>query len=244
MGTSMFNTVVPPNGAPWTSCRGDCCVQARHGHYQVATSNHSGGVNASMADGSVKFIKNAISPTTWSALEPRIKAKRSAPTRIERSHEEDIDGNRNGVPGFHPRPTSPHDTRGTATCFVTVPLVFVGSIVQREAAGMPAGLSRAPLIQSSRVWYSGELLASNRTPPEWAFLVGSFWASASSAASQVGLPSKRLSAGRAGSTTRSAGAEFAHRLRRPLTVLAGRTILRIVCERCSPCSSARPRPPR
>ena len=33
-----------------------------------ASSNHSGGVNALFADGSVHFIKNSISPVTWYAL--------------------------------------------------------------------------------------------------------------------------------------------------------------------------------
>lgn len=36
-----------------------------------ATSNHSGGVNVGMADGSVKFIKNAINLQTWWALGSR-----------------------------------------------------------------------------------------------------------------------------------------------------------------------------
>jgi prepilin-type processing-associated H-X9-DG protein len=33
-----------------------------------ASSHHSGGVNALFADGSVRFIKNSISPVTWTAL--------------------------------------------------------------------------------------------------------------------------------------------------------------------------------
>jgi prepilin-type N-terminal cleavage/methylation domain-containing protein/prepilin-type processing-associated H-X9-DG protein len=37
----------------------------------TATSNHSGGVNACFADGSVKFIKNSINITTWWALGSR-----------------------------------------------------------------------------------------------------------------------------------------------------------------------------
>jgi len=76
MGTSMFNTVVPPNGGgivKWNSCRVDCCVQARHGHYQVASSNHSGGVNVLMADGSVRFIKDSINYATWWAIGTRAK---------------------------------------------------------------------------------------------------------------------------------------------------------------------------
>jgi prepilin-type processing-associated H-X9-DG protein len=34
----------------------------------TATSNHPGGVNLCMADGSVKFIKDSISPQVWLAL--------------------------------------------------------------------------------------------------------------------------------------------------------------------------------
>ena len=33
-----------------------------------ASSRHSGGVNALFADGSVRFIKNSVSPVTWRAL--------------------------------------------------------------------------------------------------------------------------------------------------------------------------------
>jgi prepilin-type N-terminal cleavage/methylation domain-containing protein/prepilin-type processing-associated H-X9-DG protein len=74
MGYSIFNTVVPPNGGgtiKWSACRMGCCVQAQHADYIVATSAHPGGVNAMMADGSVKFIKNSINITTWWALGTR-----------------------------------------------------------------------------------------------------------------------------------------------------------------------------
>ena len=37
-------------------------------NYANAQSNHSGGVNFLMGDGSVKFVKNSISRTTWWAL--------------------------------------------------------------------------------------------------------------------------------------------------------------------------------
>ncbi len=37
----------------------------------AARSQHSGGVNCGFADGSVKFIKNTINPTTWRALGTR-----------------------------------------------------------------------------------------------------------------------------------------------------------------------------
>jgi len=74
MGYTMFNTVVPPNGGgqvKWSACRNGCCPQAQHADLVVATSLHSGGVNALFADGSVKFIKNTISIPTWWALGTR-----------------------------------------------------------------------------------------------------------------------------------------------------------------------------
>jgi prepilin-type processing-associated H-X9-DG protein len=37
----------------------------------TATSNHSGGVNLCMSDGSVKFVKDSIAPQTWWALGTR-----------------------------------------------------------------------------------------------------------------------------------------------------------------------------
>jgi prepilin-type N-terminal cleavage/methylation domain-containing protein/prepilin-type processing-associated H-X9-DG protein len=74
MGFSLFNTAVPPNGGGkylWNSCRVDCCAQSQSAHYEVASSNHAGGVNVTMADGSVKFIKNTVSIPTWWALGTR-----------------------------------------------------------------------------------------------------------------------------------------------------------------------------
>jgi prepilin-type processing-associated H-X9-DG protein len=68
MGYAMFNTVITPNGTRWSACRMDCCVQAQHAHYVNAMSNHPGGVNVLMADGSVKFIKDSINQLTYWAL--------------------------------------------------------------------------------------------------------------------------------------------------------------------------------
>ncbi|WP_435021931.1 DUF1559 domain-containing protein [Tundrisphaera sp. TA3] len=72
-GYSMFNTVVTPNSAQnkWNACRLDCCATAGHAHFTKASSLHSGGVNAMMGDGSVKFIKSTINQATWMALGTR-----------------------------------------------------------------------------------------------------------------------------------------------------------------------------
>ncbi|MDG3007459.1 DUF1559 domain-containing protein [Paludisphaera mucosa] len=72
LGESMFQTLVPPNSNdyPWNSCRMDCGPDcgALHSGYYNATSNHPGGVNACMADGSVKFIKSSVAMPVWWAL--------------------------------------------------------------------------------------------------------------------------------------------------------------------------------
>ena len=71
MGYTLFNTVYPPNMTQWSACRMDCCAQAEHAHYQSANSNHSGGVNVLMSDGSVRFVKSTIAWATWWALGTR-----------------------------------------------------------------------------------------------------------------------------------------------------------------------------
>ena len=74
MGYTIFNTLVPPNGGgtmKWSACRMGCCVQAQHADYVNAMSNHSGGVNVAMGDGSVRFIKNSVAIPTWWALGTR-----------------------------------------------------------------------------------------------------------------------------------------------------------------------------
>jgi hypothetical protein len=90
MGGNTFTTAFPPN-SPGTDVSQGCpptgdpaslpvnnpmyCVQDRDislttgGQWQVAArSNHTGGVVASFADGSVKFINQSIAQSTWSAL--------------------------------------------------------------------------------------------------------------------------------------------------------------------------------
>jgi len=74
MGYSLFNTIAPPNGGGqyrWNSCRVDCCDQAQAAHYLPASSYHPGGVNTLMADGSVRFIKDAVQMRNWWALGTR-----------------------------------------------------------------------------------------------------------------------------------------------------------------------------
>ncbi len=66
---TMFTTIVPPNSTQYAfgGCKsGGGGVDLSE--YVNANSNHSGGCNALMADGSVKFIKSTISWTTWWAL--------------------------------------------------------------------------------------------------------------------------------------------------------------------------------
>ena len=70
---SMFNTIQTPNGPHVMGCRADCgigCWPEQNGP-AMATSNHSGGANFLMTDGSVKFIKNTVSQPTYMGLGTR-----------------------------------------------------------------------------------------------------------------------------------------------------------------------------
>ncbi len=72
MSMTLFNTVVPPNGAPWNACRDGCGgCGPDDSIFSNAQSNHPGGVNVMMGDGSVRFMKTSISPFTWMALGTR-----------------------------------------------------------------------------------------------------------------------------------------------------------------------------
>jgi prepilin-type N-terminal cleavage/methylation domain-containing protein/prepilin-type processing-associated H-X9-DG protein len=74
---TMFNTIVPPssNDYQWGQCRFGCgsCGWGSTDHSDItnANSNHPGGANVLMGDGSVKFIKATTAMSTWWALGTR-----------------------------------------------------------------------------------------------------------------------------------------------------------------------------
>jgi prepilin-type N-terminal cleavage/methylation domain-containing protein/prepilin-type processing-associated H-X9-DG protein len=69
VGMTLMNTVVTPNGAPWTNCRDQCQgCSTDDSLFSNVGSYHPGGANVLMADGSARFIKNSVSPQTWMAL--------------------------------------------------------------------------------------------------------------------------------------------------------------------------------
>jgi len=71
-GLSLTNIILTPNSSQFTysACRWDCGAGCGtdFGHLFVPCSNHSGGVNALMADGSVRFVKDSVNQMTWMNL--------------------------------------------------------------------------------------------------------------------------------------------------------------------------------
>ncbi|MDY3558338.1 DUF1559 domain-containing protein [Gemmata sp. JC673] len=74
-----FSTLYPPNSTvgdnPMGYCvptpSAPCASSSVLNAYTLARSSHSGGVNACLADGSVRFYTNGITPSTWLALGSR-----------------------------------------------------------------------------------------------------------------------------------------------------------------------------
>jgi prepilin-type N-terminal cleavage/methylation domain-containing protein/prepilin-type processing-associated H-X9-DG protein len=71
-GTNCYTHFGAPNSTP---CHNDAQESTQWWEISAGSSppssRHSGGVNVCMADGSVKFVKNSIAPTTWWALGTR-----------------------------------------------------------------------------------------------------------------------------------------------------------------------------
>jgi prepilin-type N-terminal cleavage/methylation domain-containing protein/prepilin-type processing-associated H-X9-DG protein len=74
-----FSTIYPPNSAVGDNVMGYCIAipaapcgtQSMANAFTLARSRHPGGVNATLADGSVRFVSDTISPSTWLALGTR-----------------------------------------------------------------------------------------------------------------------------------------------------------------------------
>ena len=72
-GMTLFNTIVPPNSTQyrWGDCRTTSGGFPNDATFANVTSNHSGGANTLLADGSVRFIKSSINQYTWWCLGTR-----------------------------------------------------------------------------------------------------------------------------------------------------------------------------
>jgi prepilin-type N-terminal cleavage/methylation domain-containing protein/prepilin-type processing-associated H-X9-DG protein len=76
---STFSTIYPPNSTIGDNVQGYCVPingapcgpQSVVGAYALARSKHAGGVNVGYGDGSVRFIRDSITPTTWLYLGTR-----------------------------------------------------------------------------------------------------------------------------------------------------------------------------
>jgi prepilin-type N-terminal cleavage/methylation domain-containing protein len=72
---TQFMTINPPNTSvsdvtPWCVPAGNPpCTNSGSGNaHKAARSKHTGGVNAAMGDGSIRFVRNSIQPATWRAM--------------------------------------------------------------------------------------------------------------------------------------------------------------------------------
>jgi prepilin-type N-terminal cleavage/methylation domain-containing protein/prepilin-type processing-associated H-X9-DG protein len=74
-GLTLTSIIFPPNSNdyPMSSCRWDCSsgCGTDFGHIHISSSNHPGGVNMLLADGSVRFVKSSISQNVWMSLGTR-----------------------------------------------------------------------------------------------------------------------------------------------------------------------------
>jgi prepilin-type N-terminal cleavage/methylation domain-containing protein/prepilin-type processing-associated H-X9-DG protein len=74
-GLTLTSIIFPPNSNEYafSGCRWDCSAGCGvdFSHLQISSSNHSGGVNALLLDGSVRFIKSSVNQQTWMSLGSR-----------------------------------------------------------------------------------------------------------------------------------------------------------------------------
>jgi prepilin-type processing-associated H-X9-DG protein len=72
-GITLFNTIVPPNSTQyrWGACRSTSGGWPDQATYAKASSNHPGGCNFLMGDGSVKFVKDSITQVVYLGLGTR-----------------------------------------------------------------------------------------------------------------------------------------------------------------------------
>ena len=73
-GYTLFNTIQVPNDQQFkfNECRFGCGGCGEDSSFSsAASSNHAGGCNVMMADGSVKFIKSTVNRLTWMSLGTR-----------------------------------------------------------------------------------------------------------------------------------------------------------------------------
>jgi prepilin-type N-terminal cleavage/methylation domain-containing protein/prepilin-type processing-associated H-X9-DG protein len=66
-GNTLYNHSLLPNAPTW-----DCLNAAQQKAWTAARSNHAGGVNLLLCDGSVRFIRNSISLSVWQAYGTRM----------------------------------------------------------------------------------------------------------------------------------------------------------------------------
>jgi prepilin-type N-terminal cleavage/methylation domain-containing protein/prepilin-type processing-associated H-X9-DG protein len=73
VGMTLFNTIVPPSSVQyrWGACRFTGGGYPNDATFANANSNHPGGCNTLMADGSVRFVKSSLSQPIWWALGTR-----------------------------------------------------------------------------------------------------------------------------------------------------------------------------